>query len=493
VKKKYHEHLPELVFAGDDPKSRKQIHKWQKEGLIKKIAPRIYTTNFEEEPSEVIARKILHILGALYPGSVLSHRSAFEFKPTRAGNIFVTYGYTKKVKLPGVIIHFQKGKSAIEGDNKFVGELFVSQKERALLENLQISKRLGPQSKALTIPEIEERLEDIINVHGEAGLNNIRDRVRKVAKQLSMSREFDKLNKMISSILSTGDVRKLESPVVKARAMGVPYDSARIDLFESVFRELATKEFKSRPDKNVSLKSFRNFAFFESYFSNYIEGTEFEVAEAREIIETGKPMQARNDDSRDILGTYQLVSNRKTMSTVAETADDLIKILLARHKILLSSRTIKHPGQFKERNNRAGSSFFVDYKLVRGTLIKGFEIHRALKSPFAKAAFMMFMVSEVHPFEDGNGRIARVMMNAELVASGESKILIPNVFRIDYLGALKKLTKQGNPDAYLKMLRRAHEFSANVFGEDIDEMQSYLESCYAFETEEDKILQIKER
>jgi fido (protein-threonine AMPylation protein) len=493
VKKISQEHLPELVFAGNEPKSRKQIHKWQKDGLIKKIAPRIYTTNFEEKPSEIIARKILHVLGALYPGSVLSHRSAFEFKPTRAGNIFVTHGYTKKIKLPGVTIHFQKGKSPIEGDNKFVGELFVSQKERALLENLQISKKPGPQSKTLTIPEIEERLEEIITVHGEAGLNDIRDKARKIARQLNMSREFDKLNKMISSILSTGDVRKLESPAARARALGVPYDSARIDLFETVFRELANREFKNRPDKNVSLRSFRNFAFFESYFSNYIEGTEFEVAEAREIIETGKPIQARHDDSRDILGTYQLVSNKRTMGTLADTAEDLIKILLARHKTLLSARTTKHPGQFKEKNNRAGSSFFVDYKLVRGTLIKGFEIHQALKSPFARAAFMMFMVSEIHPFEDGNGRIARVMMNAELVAAKESKIIIPNVFRIDYLGALKKLTKQGNPDSYVRMLSRAHEFSANVFGEDIDDVQNYLERCNAFETDEDKILRIEER
>jgi hypothetical protein len=286
-----------------------------------------------------------------------------------------------------------KGMKPMEGDNKFVGELFVSQKERALLENLQISKRPGPESKTLTIPQIEERLEEIINVHGEAGLNEVRDRAKKIAKELRMQREFDKLNKMISSILSTGDAKKLESPVALARAMGAPYDSARIDLFETLFRELINKEFKSRPEKNTTPQSFRNFAFFESYFSNYIEGTEFEIAEAREIIETGKPMPARSDDSRDILGTYQLVSNKKTMSTLAETADDLIKLLLARHKILLSSRTTKHPGQFKEKNNRAGSSFFVDYKLVRGTFIKGFEIHQALKSPFAKAAFMMFIGS----------------------------------------------------------------------------------------------------
>ena len=43
------------------------------------------------------------------------------------------------------------------------------------------------------------------------------------------------------------------------------------------------------------------------------------------------------------------------------------------------------------------------------------------------AAFMLFLVSEVHPFIDGNGRVARIMMNAELVAGGQVKILIPTV------------------------------------------------------------------
>ena len=34
---------------------------------------------------------------------------------------------------------------------------------------------------------------------------------------------------------------------------------------------------------------------------------------------------------------------------------------------------------------------------------------------------MMFLVAEVHPFADGNGRVARVMMNAELIAGGQQR------------------------------------------------------------------------
>ncbi|MEJ0057694.1 MAG: Fic family protein [Bacteroidota bacterium] len=86
---------------------------------------------------------------------------------------------------------------------------------------------------------------------------------------------------------------------------------------------------------------------------------------------------------------------------------------------------------------------------------------------------MMFIVSEVHPFLDGNGRVARVMMNAELSSKGQSKIIIPTVYREDYMGALRKLTRQRLPGAYIWMLLRAHEFSATFHHETIDEMERH--------------------
>src|SRR6476620_2578334 len=107
------------------------------------------------------------------------------------------------------------------------------------------------------------------------------------------------------------------------------------------------------------------------------------------------------------------------MSVVPATSNDLVNILQERHAILLSARSDKKPGEFKDINNRAGNTEFVDWQLVKGTLKKGFEWYSMLQHPFAKAAYMMFLISEVHPFLDGNGRIARVMMNAELTSRGQ--------------------------------------------------------------------------
>ena len=203
-------------------------------------------------------------------------------------------------------------------------------------------------------------------------------------------------------------------------------------------------------------------------------------------------MVNRGEDSHDILGTYQLLCNKLEMSKTPNDPEDLFEILRYRHSILLQARKSKNPGQFKDKNNRAGNTEFVDYKLVKGTLSKGFDFYKALEHPFSKAAYIMFLISEVHPFLDGNGRIARVMMNSELLKYGQQKIIIPTVFREDYMGALRKLTRMSEPEPYIRMLSRAWEFSSTIYGADMNIMQFNLERSNAFlEPEQGKLKIIK--
>ena len=483
-------HLQEIIFATSNSALNKQLSKLEKEGQIKKIAARIYSSNFKESEDIIIKRNIFSILGKLYPGSVLSHRSAIEFKPTSANQIFVTYTYTKKIELPGITIRFMEGSPAIEGDHPFVGELFVAQQERAFLENMQTSRQVGPTSKTLTLAEIENKLEQIVQVKGEEGLNQFRDKAREIAEKLEMQSEFEKLTKLISALLTTKPSKILKSPIAIARALGNPYDKHRIELFEKLFIELQQQPYKNRKDINTATNAFRNFAFFEAYFSNYIEGTIFEIEEAKSIIQTETPIPNRNEDSHDILGTYKLVSNQKEMSTTPSNTEEFLNILQYRHQLLLAARTSKKPGQFKDKNNRAGETHFVDHTLVRGTLIKGFDYYQALQDPFAKAAYIMFMISEIHPFLDGNGRIARVMMNAELVKTNQTRIIIPTVYRDDYLGALRRLTRNDDPAVYIRMLQRAQEFSATLVANDMEALENHLTQSNSFKEHDEAKLKI---
>jgi hypothetical protein len=472
--------MNELIFSTTNRKENYKTSKLLQENKIRKIAPRIYSTNFEEAPSVIIKRNILEILGNLYPGAVLSHRSAFEFKPTTSNNLFVTYSYTKKIKLPGITINFLEGKGPVDGDNKMIGELYVASETRRFLENLQITKKSGPDSKTLSIPQIEEKLDDIFRIKGEEGLNKLRDKARDLSVALNLQKEFELLNKIIGALFTTKPANILKSDLALSRSIGLPFDRYRIEIFEILFHYLHNKAFQDHPENNLTPNSFRNFAFFEAYFSNYIEGTVFEVSEAKEIIDSGVPLPARSSDSHDILGTYQLVANKNEMKIIPKDENELLAILQSRHSVLLSARIDKHPGEFKIKNNRAGDTHFVDAKLVRGTLIHGFNYYKILTDVFARAAYMMFIISEVHPFEDGNGRIARVMMNAELVNRNQCKIIIPTVYREDYLLTLKKLTRDKDPVPYIDMLTKAHKFSANLNNDDYDVLYKYLETHNSF-------------
>ena len=479
----------EIVMASSDKKDANPKSSMIKEGTLRKIAPKVYTTNMEDSPETIVARNLFYILGQLFPHAVISHRSAFELKQTETGDIFLTYNYSRNVSLPGITVHLLEGPMGTEHDMPFIENLFVSSNERRMLENLQKGRaRNGSVSKCMPREVIEENLEKMLQVNGETGINAFRDKARDVAKELGMDGEFEALNSIVSALLTTKPSTILTSPKAVARANGLPYDGERVKLFELLFKALKNDVFADIDEPNQTTAEFRNFAFFESYFSNYIEGTEFEIEEAWEIVETGKPMPARNADSHDVLGTFQIVASRREMRRTPQTAEELIEILQERHRVMMAARPDRDPGMFKMKNNHAGDTHFVDYTLVRGTLMKGFEYYQALESPFAKALFMLFMISEVHPFNDGNGRISRIMMNAELVHADQSKIIIPTVFREDYLNALRRLTRKGDPSVIVRAISRVRQFSSNITGEDFEATKEYLEKCYAFKDGDGYIL-----
>ena len=168
------------------------------------------------------------------------------------------------------------------------------------------------------------------------------------------------------------------------------------------------------------------------------------------------------------------------MSRLPGNPTELIALLKSRHARIMEGRPDKGPGRFKAEPNRAGSTAFVTPELVEGTLAKGFEMYRGLTSPLHRAIFMMFLTSEVHPFADGNGRVARIMMNAELVAASENRIIVPTVYRNNYLTALKALSQNGVSGALVRVIDFAQKYTATVDFSDLDRARLVLDRTHAF-------------
>ncbi|MFZ1988940.1 MAG: Fic family protein, partial [Alphaproteobacteria bacterium] len=324
--------------------------------------------------------------------------------------------------------------------------------------------------------EIEAHLETFLRRSGEDELNRLRDEARRLAPKIDREKEFAALNKMIGALLNTQE-DNLQTPAARARRKGLPFDTARLELFEMLRAELHKTPPQSRaaaPTDGTTLP------FFEAYFSNFIEGTEFAVEEAAAIVFENRIPNARPQDAHDILGTYRIVADTKEMSRTPETFPELERLMKRRHGQIMEARPEKSPGQYKSQPNRAGGTMFVAPDLVRGTLDQGFKVYRSLATPFHRAVFMMFLIAEVHPFADGNGRVARIMMNAELVAEKEQRIVIPTIYRSNYLTALKAISNRTNIASLVRMLDFAQRYSKAVDWTDFARAEAELKVTNAF-------------
>jgi hypothetical protein len=451
------EPLPPFLFAAKTQRERRLLARLRAEERIRRIGPRLYTSLPDADVGPAARKAWSTIASALFPGALVSHRTALEYIPSPEGAVFLTSTTNKKHRYPGLTIEFIRGPGPLEDDRPFVG-LRASSLPRALLENFKRDARASIL-RALPIEEIERRLEQILQDGGEAELNAIRDRAREISVELGWRAEFDRLDGAIGALLGTRSADRVKSAAAKARAAGEPFDPSCLERLQLLVGELKARALRSRPEASASPAHFRNKAFFESYFSNYIEGTRFEIEEAEGIVFDKQIPAQRPADAHDVLGTFNVVSDADEMRRVPASPDELVELLKARHHTMLSRRPDALPGRFKERLNRAGDTVFVHPDYVVGTLKKGHELYAHVAPGLARAIFMMFLVSDVHPFLDGNGRVARIMMNAELVAERISTIIIPTVFREDHLLTLRALTRRGRAKPLVDALAKAAAFS----------------------------------
>ncbi len=62
----------------------------------------------------------------------------------------------------------------------------------------------------------------------------------------------------------------------------------------------------------------------------------------------------------------------------------------------------------------------------------------------------------------------------------ELEIIIPTAYREDYTLTLRKLTRQREPQAFVRMSSKIHEYSSTIRGSNMAQMQSLLEKSNAF-------------
>lgn len=177
-----------------------------------------------------------------------------------------------------------------------------------------------------------------------------------------------------------------------------------------------------------------------TYHSNAIEGSTLTLRDTQLVIEGrtpagGKPLreiyEARNHD-RAIRAIEKWVAERPPLSPITEPD------LLAVHAIVLADI------------DAAAGNFRTDRVLITGTGFVPPGSHKfavlipAMMDladqpgvhPLIQAAELHYNLAAIHPFGDGNGRTARLMMNHQLLRHNFPHAIIDVGERGDYLTAL---------------------------------------------------------
>lgn len=449
------QNLPEIFV----PEDSRWASRAAARGQIRRLARGLYSTNLDEPAEQLVRRRWYDVAALYFPGAVVVDRSAATAGPAADGSLFLDVGERpinpRPVSLPGLTLRPRNGPGPVYGDGKLSG-LRTSSPARIVLDNLRPSRARSGVARTLRRGELEDRLDRLARARGDAALKDLRDEARAIAPALGAQEQFAELDRLIGALLGTRD-DELQTRAARARHAGLGYDGDRLALFEVLRAELASQAFADRaapPDPE------RLLAFFEAYFSNWIEGTVFEVAEATEIVFEGRVPAQRPADAHDIQGTFAAITDHRLRAQPPRDPDELEAYLRDGHRMIMGGRPEAAPGEYKERANRAGMTFFVHPDLVRGTLREGFSIGHTLPEGLPRAIFSMFLVAEIHPFSDGNGRVARLLMNAELSAVEQCRVMIPLSYRDEYLSALRALSQNRNPASLGRMVDRAQRWAS---------------------------------
>ena len=79
------------------------------------------------------------------------------------------------------------------------------------------------------------------------------------------------------------------------------------------------------------------------------------------------------------------------------------------------------------------------------------------------------------------------MMNAELVAAGVCRIIIPSVYRNKYIASLKLLSNHKDPAVFPRVMEVAQDFVSRIDFSDPVSVRHILERCNAFERYADTV------
>lgn len=178
-----------------------------------------------------------------------------------------------------------------------------------------------------------------------------------------------------------------------------------------------------------------------TYTSNALEGNSLTETETKVVLEDGitiggKPIK----DYYEALGHSEAYDYIYRLAKDKGITEEDIKKL---HKLFYHRIDESRAGKYrKEKVFISGSKYTLPSpeqvpELMREFIIKVKDLENK-NHPVEYSALVHKEIAFIHPFIDGNGRVARLAMNLILLQKGYCIAVIPPILRGDYIQALEK-------------------------------------------------------
>ena len=222
-----------------------------------------------------------------------------------------------------------------------------------------------------------------------------------------------------------------------------------------------------------------------NYHSNAVEGNALTLGETRSLIlhgltARGKPMR----DHLDIQGHDQAV---KTIERAVRKEEPITEVFIRNlHRVLLkepyenaavtpdgrrSTRRIT-PGDYKTTPNNVVTStgeiyHFTPPEQVKPAMSDLLDWYRAREAagehPIITAATVHYRFVRIHPFDDGNGRMARLLMNLILIRHGYTVAIVQSDHRERYLQELERADRTEDLAQFIDYIASCSRYALTLY------------------------------
>ena len=199
---------------------------------------------------------------------------------------------------------------------------------------------------------------------------------------------------------------------------------SKIDRFDASWTNVEKREGKS-------LKQLKNIATVRSVgASTRIEGSKMSDEEVKALLDNLEISKIENRDEQEVVGYFEVLELISENFQEIEITESNIKNL---HNLLLkySEKDGWHKGNYKQHTNAVEATLPDGTKqIIFQTTNAGYETEDAMRNlinwyrtdeethPLVKSAIFSYEFVSIHPFQDGNGRLSRLLSTLLLLKNG---------------------------------------------------------------------------